>query len=215
MHSPLFECIYLIIKYILKNRIKKKWYSLTSRDFGEEKDNRKIAQKIIKRRNVKPIKTSEELASIVNEVKKNYNNYKKNTATKTFQAIRIFVNQELTELIIGLILASQLLSDGGVLVVVSFHSLEDKIVKNFFNLYSELNKNPSRYLPFKKKKDGLFKLLSKKPIVPNKKEINENIRSRSAKLRYAVRNNTPFINSEEFKKNFKNYFKIGEIRLWP
>ena len=181
--------------------------------FGEEKDNRKIAQKIIKRRNVKPIKTSEELASIVNEVKKNYNNYKKNTATKTFQAIRIFVNQELTELIIGLILASQLLSDGGVLVVVSFHSLEDKIVKNFFNLYSELNKNPSRYLPLKKKKDGLFKLLSKKPIVPNKKEINENIRSRSAKLRYAVRNNTPFINSEEFKKNFKNYFKIGEIRL--
>ena len=181
--------------------------------FGEEKDNRKIAQKIIKRRNVKPINTSEELASIVNEVKKNYNNYKKNTATKTFQAIRIFVNQELTELIIGLILASQLLSDGGVLVVVSFHSLEDKIVKNFFNLYSELNKNPSRYLPFKKKKDGLFKLLSKKPIVPNKKEINENIRSRSAKLRYAVRNNTPFINSEEFKKNFKNYFKIGEIRL--
>ena len=181
--------------------------------FGEEKDNRKIAQKIIKRRNVKPIKTSEELASIVNEVKKNYNNYKKNTATKTFQAIRIFVNQELTELIIGLILASQLLSDGGILVVVSFHSLEDKIVKNFFNLYSELNKNPSRYLPFKKKKDGLFKLLSKKPIVPNKKEINENIRSRSAKLRYAVRNNTPFINSEEFKKNFKNYFKIGEIRL--
>ncbi len=181
--------------------------------FGEEKDNRKIAQKIIKRRNVKPIKTSEELASIVNEVKKNYNNYKKNTATKTFQAIRIFVNQELTELIIGLILASQLLSDGGILVVVSFHSLEDKIVKNFFNLYSELNKNPSRYLPFKKKKDGLFKLLSKKPIVPNEKEINENIRSRSAKLRYAVRNNTPFINSEEFKKNFKNYFKIGEIRL--
>ena len=181
--------------------------------FGEEKDNRKIAQRIIKRRNVKPIKTSEELASIVNEVKKNYNNYKKNTATKTFQAIRIFVNQELTELIIGLILASQLLSDGGVLVVVSFHSLEDKIVKNFFNLYSELNKNPSRYLPLKKKKDGLFKLLSKKPIVPNKKEINENIRSRSAKLRYAVRNNTPFINSEEFKKNFRNYFKIGEIRL--
>ena len=181
--------------------------------FGEEKDNRKIAQKIIKRRNVKPIKTSEELASIVNEVKKNYNNYKKNTATKTFQAIRIFVNQELTELIIGLILASQLLSDGGVLVVVSFHSLEDKIVKNFFNLYSELNKNPSRYLPFKKKKDGLFKLLSKKPIIPNKKEINENISSRSAKLRYAVRNDTPFINAEEFKKNFKNYFKIGEIRL--
>ena len=137
--------------YNVINSLDKRYLSNIIKIFGEEKDNRKIAQKIIKRRNVKPIKTSEELASIVNEVKKNYNNYKKNTATKTFQAIRIFVNQELTELIIGLILASQLLSDGGVLVVVSFHSLEDKIVKNFFNLYSELNKNPSRYLPLKKK----------------------------------------------------------------
>ena len=73
--------------------------------------------------------------------KKNYKKYKRNPATKTFQAIRIFVNQELTELILGLIEAAKLLSNGGVLIVVSFHSLEDKIVKNFFNLYSNLRKN--------------------------------------------------------------------------
>ena len=88
----------------------------------------------------KPIKTSQELASIINSAKKNYYNYKRNPATKTFQAIRIFVNQELTELISGLIEAARLLSNGGILIVVSFHSLEDKIVKNFFNLYSNLRK---------------------------------------------------------------------------
>ena len=117
----------------------------------------------------KPIKTSQELASIINEAKKNYNNYKKNPATKTFQAIRIFVNQELTELILGLIEATKLLSNGGILIVVSFHSLEDKIVKNFFNLYSNLRKNPSRYLPIKEKKSSLFKLISKKPLVADKR----------------------------------------------
>jgi len=68
---------------------------------------------------------------IINEAKKNYNKYKKNPATKTFQAIRIFVNQELTELILGLIEATKLLSNGGILIVVSFHSLEDKIIKSF------------------------------------------------------------------------------------
>ena len=99
----------------------------------------------------KPIKTPEELASIINEAKKNYNKYKKNPATKTFQAIRIFVNQELTELILGLIAATKLLSKGGILIVISFHSLEDKIVKYFFSLYSNLRNNPSRYLPHKRK----------------------------------------------------------------
>jgi 16S rRNA (cytosine1402-N4)-methyltransferase len=108
---------------------------------------------------------SKELASIISDAKKNYKKYKRNPATKTFQAIRIFVNQELTELISGLIEAAKLLSNGGILIVVSFHSLEDKIVKNFFNPYSNLRKNPSRYLPIKKNKSNLFKLISKKPLV--------------------------------------------------
>ena len=145
--------------------------------------------------------------------KKNYNKYKKNPATKTFQAIRIFVNKELTELILGLIEAAKLLSNGGTLIVVSFHSLEDKIVKNFFNLYSDLRKNPSRYLPIKENKSSLFKLISKKPLVAEGKEINANIRSRSAKLRYAIRNNNPFFYPNEFEKKFVNYFELEGGRI--
>ena len=180
---------------------------------GEEKDGKVIANKIVKYRATKTIKNSEELASIINDAKINYNKYKKNPATKTFQAIRIFVNQELTELILGLIAATQLLPDGGKLVIVSFHSLEDRIVKNFFTLYSNLNKNPSRYLPLDKNGSELFSSLSKKPLTPSKKEIERNIRSRSAKFRYATRNNNSFFYPGEFRKNFEGYFKIEGIRL--
>ena len=175
----------------------------------KNKDNRHIEAASIRQ----AIKTSQELASIVKNAKKNYNNYKKNPATKTFQAIRIFVNQELTELILGLIGATKLLLNGGILVVVSFHSLEDKIVKNFFNLYSNLRKNPSRYLPIKKNKSSLFKLISKKPLVSDIEEIKKNIRSRSAKLRYAIRNNNSFFYPNEFKNQFINYFKLEGGRI--
>ena len=130
-----------------------------------------------------------------------------------FQAIRIFVNQELTELAQGLIESAKLLSNGGILIVISFHSLEDKIVKNFFNLYSNLRKNPSRYLPSKENKSILFKLISKKPILPVNEEIEENIPSRSAKLRYGIRNSNSFFYPDDFKKNFINYFKIEEVRI--
>ena len=116
-------------------------------------------------------------------------------------------------MILGLIEAAKLLSNGGVLIVVSFHSLEDKIVKYFFSLYSNLRNNPSRYLPLNENKPDLFNLLSKKPLTPSKKEIHRNIRSRSAKLRYAIRNNNSFFYPEEFKKNFESYFKLEEIRL--
>jgi len=199
--------------YDVINNLDKKNLANIIKILGEEKDGKIIANKIVRYRSKSPIKTSEELASVINHAKKNYNNYKKNCATKTFQAIRIFVNQELTELVLGLIVASRLLAEGGILLVVSFHSLEDKIVKNFFNLYSNLNKNPSRYLPLSENKAGLFKLLSKKPLIPNKKEIFKNIRSRSAKLRYAIRNNNSFFYPDEFREKFENYFKIEETRL--
>ena len=116
-------------------------------------------------------------------------------------------------MISGLIEAAKLLSNGGILIVVSFHSLEDKIVKNFFNLYSNLRKNPSRYLPIKKNTSSLFKLISKKPLVADVREVNENIRSRSAKLRYAIRNNNSFFYPNEFKNKFINYFKLEDGRL--
>ena len=199
--------------YDVVNTLDKQYLASIIKILGEEKDGRLIANRIVKYRTKKPIKTPEELTSIINDVKKNYNKYKKNPATKTFQAIRIFVNQELTELILGLIVATQLLSNGGKLVVVSFHSLEDRIVKNFFKLYSDLNKNPSRYLPLNKKKSDLFRPLSKKLLTPDKKEINQNIRSRSAKLRYAIRNNNSFFYPEEFQKKFSSYFELEKIRL--
>ena len=199
--------------YNVINTLDKEYLGTIIKILGEEKDGKIIANKIDKYRRKKPIKTSQELASIINDAKKNYNNYKRNPATKTFQAIRIFVNQELTELILGLIEAAKLLSNGGILIVVSFHSLEDRIVKNFFNLYSNLKKNPSRYLPMKENKSSLFKLISKKPLMANVKEIKENIRSRSAKLRYAIRNNNSFFYPSEFKNKFANYFKLEGGRI--
>ena len=195
------------------NKLDKEYLANIIKFYGEEKDGRKIASNIIKHRNIQKIKSSEELASIINSAKKNYKNYKKNPATKTFQAIRIFVNQELTELISGLIAAAELLKNGGMLVVVSFHSLEDRIVKHFFSLYSNLRNKPSRYLPLNEEKSNLFKILSKKPFLPDKDEVEKNIRSRSAKLRYAIRNNNSFFYPEEFRRKFKNYFKLEEVRM--
>ncbi len=199
--------------YNVINTLDKEYLGNIIKILGEERDGKIIANKIDKYRRKKPIKTSQELASIINDAKKNYNNYKRNPATKTFQAIRIFVNQELTELILGLIKAAKLLSNGGVLIVISFHSLEDRIVKSFFNLYSNLRKNPSRYLPMKENKTSLFKLISKNPLVADVKEIKKNIRSRSAKLRYAIRNNNSFFYPDEFKNKFLNYFKLESGKI--
>ena len=198
--------------YGVINKLEKEYLAKVIKILGEEKDGKIIANKIDKYRRKKPIETSKELASIINEVKRN-NKYKKNPATKTFQAIRIFVNQELTELILGLIEATKILSEGGILILISFHSLEDKIVKNFFNLYSNFRKNPSRYFPTKQNKPILFKSISKKPIIPKSEEIKENNRSRSAKLRYAIRDNSSFYYPSEFKNKFINYFKLEEIRI--
>ena len=199
--------------YDVVNTLDKRYLTSIIKILGEEKDGRIIANKIAKYRTKKPIKTSEELTYIINDAKKNYNKYKKNPATKTFQAIRIFVNKELTELILGLIAATKLLANGGILVVVSFHSLEDKIIKYFFSLYSNLRNNPSRYLPLNENMPGLFGLLSKKPLTPSKKEIYQNIRSRSAKLRYAVRNNNLFFYPKEFNKKFESFINIERIPI--
>jgi 16S rRNA (cytosine1402-N4)-methyltransferase len=199
--------------YDVINTLDKEYLATIIKVLGEEKDARIIANKIDHYRKKKPIQTSEELAAIINHAKRNYNKYKKNPATKTFQAIRIFVNKEITELMLGLIEATKLLSNGGILVVVSFHSIEDKIVKNFFNLYSNLKKNPSRYLPLKENKSSLFKEIIKKPFVPEISEVKENIRSRSAKLRHATRNNNSFFYPKDFMKKFVNYFEIEGGRI--
>ena len=199
--------------YNVINSLDKRYLSNIIKIFGEEKDGKIIANAINKHRTKNSIKTSEELSKIIKSAKKNYNNFKKNPATKTFQAIRIFVNQELTELILGLIEATRILKKDGILIVVSFHSLEDKIVKYFFNLYSNLKKNPSRYLPSKENKSQLFKLLSKKPLIPSQEEIHQNKSSRSAKLRYVIRNDNSFFYPKEFKNKFQDYFNLEAINL--
>ncbi len=152
--------------------------------FGEEKESKRIAHNIVLDRNSREI-TTEELVRII-ESSKRKKNYKTHSATKIFQALRIFVNKEISELIYGLINAAKVLKKDGVIAVVTFHSLEDKIVKYFFKSLSE-NKSISRYMPKGDEQVNLFKLINKKPIRPSEKEVNENPPSRSAKLRYVVK----------------------------
>ncbi len=152
---------------------------------GEEVFSKRIAKSIIIQRSINKIKTTGQLARIIRDaipVKKS----KLDTATKTFQAIRIYLNDEINELEQGLIAAEKVLKPEGRLAVVSFHSIEDRIVKNFF-LDCLNNKSWSRYLPEPPQKKPSLEILTKKPILPSTKEINLNNRSRSAKLRIAKR----------------------------
>ena len=175
--------------------------------FGDEKKANNIARKIINFRKSKNIET-QDLVKIIDSVYKK--KFKKiHNSTKVFQALRIFVNKEISELIDGLISSFKLLPKGGVIVVVSFHSIEDKIVKYFFHHYSQ-NKNSSRYLPEKERKKILFNLPQKKPLIPEKYEVLKNPPSRSAKLRYAIKinENQDF---SDFKKKFKYLLDIEKI----
>ena len=152
--------------------------------FGEEKEAKRIAVNIIKKRENKKIST-QSLVELIEKTKR-YKNFKTHSATKVFQALRIFVNKEISELINGLINASKVLKKDGVIGVVTFHSLEDKIVKYFFKSLSE-NKSVSRYVPKLDQIEPLFRMIKKKPITPSSKELKENAPSRSAKLRYIIK----------------------------
>ena len=100
--------------------------------------------------------------------------------------MRIFVNEEITELVNGLINATKKLKPGGKILVISFHSIEDRIIKYFFSNFSKNRSRPSRYLPEDKNKLILFEEYKNKVIVPSKNELSKNSRSRSAKLRFAI-----------------------------
>ena len=174
---------------------------------GDEEDASKIAKNIVKLRQIKKITRTDELVKIIEQSKKKIFSKKINPCTKTFQALRIFVNKEISELIFGLINATKVLKKGGILGVVTFHSLEDRIVKYFFKSLSE-NKSISRYSPIVKQADTLFNLIQKKPITPSDEEIIENPPSRSAKFRYAIKK-TDFYNFDtDIKERFKNYIEI-------
>ena len=175
------------------------------RYFGEEKESKRIAHNIVEDRKKKEI-TTEELVRII-ESSKRKKNYKTHSATKIFQALRIFVNKEISELIYGLINATKIIKKNGVIVVVTFHSLEDKIVKYFFKSLSE-NKSVSRYMPKNKEEVNLFKLIHKKPILPSEKEIKNNPPSRSAKLRYVIKKEDFYNFNTDILDKFKHLIKI-------
>ena len=181
---------------------------------GDEKEATKIARNIVNHRNTHKIQNTNELVKIIEKSKKrNYSN-KINPCTKTFQALRIFVNKELTELIKGIINATRKLKPGGKLLIISFHSIEDRIVKYFFTNFSKNRSRPSRYLPETKAVDlALFEPYKNKILRPSNDEINKNIRSRSAKLRFAIRSKNKFEYPFDLIKKFKNYLDLESINV--
>jgi len=143
------------------------------REFGEERFSKEISEKIIETRKIEPIKNTFQLVEIVKRAMSSRYLYQKiNPATRTFQALRIAVNNELNNLEESLPQALEVLERDGRMAIISFHSLEDRIVKNFF-------KNQAQ--------EGKIKILTKKPVVPAGNEVKINPRSRSAKLRAAVK----------------------------
>jgi 16S rRNA (cytosine1402-N4)-methyltransferase len=152
---------------------------------GEERQSRAIARAIVAARARQPIRTTGELAAIVAGVVRARPG-DIHPATRTFQALRIFLNDELRSLARALSAAERLLAPGGRLVVIAFHSLEDRIVKNFLNARSR-PAAPSRHMPQVDQVPATFRLITKRPIVPDQAEIEANPRARSAKMRAAER----------------------------
>lgn len=160
--------------------------------YGEERYARRVAQAIVRARKSRPFSRTLHLADTIRaEVKRSQDGI--DPATRTFQALRIYVNDELGELERGLAGAEQLLSEGGHLAVVSFHSLEDRIVKGFMRDRSGRKPNPSRHVPAPVNGPATqtFELVNARAIAPSKREIRDNPRARSARLRIARRTSMP------------------------
>jgi len=196
------------------NTLDEKNLKLIIKILGEEQEAGKIARNIIKARAIKKINTVTDLVQIIETSKKKNYNRKINVCTKTFQALRIFVNKETTELIEGLIKASQFIKFGGKIIVISFHSIEDKIVKYYFTNYSSNKSNPSRYMPTENnQKNSFFEKYKNNFLTPSQEELIKNPASRSAKLREAVRTKQEFIYPKGFKEKFKKYTEIENDTL--
>jgi 16S rRNA (cytosine1402-N4)-methyltransferase len=152
---------------------------------GEEKNAKRIARKIIEFRKTKIIETTTELSDIISQITPP--NFLPNTLSRIFQAIRIYVNDELETLKIFLKKSVDYLKVGGRIVILSYHSLEDRIVKEFFR-YENLDCICPKDFPVCKcNKVRRLNILTKKPLIPSEMEVRNNIRARSAKLRAAVR----------------------------
>jgi 16S rRNA (cytosine1402-N4)-methyltransferase len=175
------------------------------RNFGEERHARRVAKAIVAARDENPITRTLQLADLVSEAmppvryKKGQPVSRIHPATRTFQALRIFVNDEIGELRRGLLAAERLLGEGGRLVVVSFHSLEDREVKNFMKARSGFAPRPHRHSPAAEITGpaASFDLLKRGVTKPTEEEEQSNPRARSARLRAARRTSAPVWNMED------------------
>ena len=162
-------------------------------DYGEEKASRRIARAIVSARKDDPISTTRQLAAIIHAVMPDKRPGQIDPATRSFQALRIYINRELDELTDGLAAVEAMLEPGGILAVVTFHSLEDRIVKRFLTARSQAAARPSRHMPDIDGPAPTFELLGRKAVLPSTGEQAENTRARSAKLRVACRTTAPAI----------------------
>ena len=196
------------------NNLSEKDLKLIIRFLGDEEEASRIAKNIVKSRSYKKITNTSDLVNIIEKSKKKNFSKKINPCTKTFQALRIFVNKEISELINGVIKATERLKPGGKILIVTFHSIEDKIVKYFFNNFSKNSSRPSRYFPENKTEEiVLFEEYRNKVFRPSKKEIDQNTRSRSAKLRFAIRSSTKFQYPQKLVDKFKKYLDLESINV--
>jgi 16S rRNA (cytosine1402-N4)-methyltransferase len=159
--------------------------------FGEERASRRIARAIVAARAVAPIRTTAELSEIVARCLPRPKPGQSHPATRSFQAIRIAVNGEFSELAEGLMAAERALKPGGKLAVVTFHSLEDRVVKRFLQLRSGEEPQANRYAPANLTEAPRFIPVTRRAVAPDEAELAENPRARSAKLRVALRTDAP------------------------
>ena len=157
---------------------------------GEERHASRVSRAIVAQRELKPITRTLELANLVEKTLGRKFSDRIHPATRTFQGLRIFINRELQQLANGLFAAERILAAGGRLVVVTFHSLEDRIVKQFFADRSG-NKGGSRHLPQVEKNEPCFSQSKSSAIKASTQEAETNTRARSAKLRWAIRTHSP------------------------
>ena len=194
------------------NNLSEKNLRLIIKILGDEKEASKIAKNIIKFRSKKKITNTNDLVKIILDSKKKVYKKKINPCTKTFQALRIFVNKEITELINGVINATKQLKPGGKIIVISFHSLEDKIIKYFFSNFSKSKSRASRYFPENNDLGTeLFEKYKNNVLRPSKQEMINNSRSRSAKLRFAIRSKNQFVYPTDLEKKFNKYLTLEAI----
>jgi 16S rRNA (cytosine1402-N4)-methyltransferase len=160
-------------------------------NYGEERASRRIARAIIALREEAPITTTLQLAGLIEKCLPRKKPGQSHPATRSFQALRIEVNDEYGELYRGLMAAEQALAPGGLLAIVTFHSVEDRMAKRFLQSRAGTTGNANRFAPELQTEKPAFKLLSRKAITASEEELAANPRARSAKLRLARRTDAP------------------------